>query len=484
MFRRLRQLFGKKLQNVPHFAKKHEKSSISPRLAIFLSTLPCFGVWVKFLAKCCKKSARFRKKAWKIVDLGKTCNFFEETNMFWRLGQLFGKKLQNVPDFAKKHEKSLILRKLPTVSSRKPCFGVWVNLSAKSSKKPHFAKKHEKSLIWPKLDIFSRKLLCFGIWVNFSAKSWKKCLISRKSMKNCRFGQNLQVFCRHYCVSAFGSTFRQKASKGALFPEKAWKIVDLAKPCNVFEETTMFRVWVNFSAKSCKRCIISRESIKNPRFGKNLQRLWGNYHVSSSGRTIRQKVAKGASFREKTSKIFDWAKTCNVFEETTMFRRLGELFSKRLQKVPHFAKKHKKSSIWPKLHTFSSRLTCFGIWVNFSVKSCIKCLISRKTMKNRRFGQNLQLSRADYHGSAFRWTFRQKVAKCASFREKVWKIVDLAKTCNFFEKTTVCRRLGQVFGKKLQKVPHFAKKHENSSIWPKLVTLSIRLPRFGVWVNF
>ena len=158
---------------------------------------------------------------------------------------------------------------------------------------------------------------------------------------------------------------------------------------------------MNFSARSSKRCLISRKSIKNPRFGKKLQRFRGNYHVSSSGRTIRQKVAKGASFREKASKIFDLAKTRNVFEETTMIRRLGKLFGKKMQTVPHFAKKYEKSSIWPKLATFSSRVPCFGVWVNLSAKGCKKCLISRKTMKNLRFGQNLQLFRGNYHVTSF-----------------------------------------------------------------------------------
>ena len=38
-----------------------------------------------------------------------------------------------------------------------------------------------------------------------------------------------------------------------------------------------------------------------------------------------------------------------------------------------------------------------------------KCLISRKSMKNRRFGQNLQLFRAEYHVLKFWSTSRQKV---------------------------------------------------------------------------
>ena len=39
-------------------------------------------------------------------------------------------------------------------------------------------------------------------------------------------------------------------------------------------------------------------------------------------------------------------------------------------------------------------------------------------MKNRRFGQKLQLFRGNRRVSAFRSTFQQKVAKSASFREK------------------------------------------------------------------
>ena len=78
-----------------------------------------------------------------------------------------------------------------------------------------------------------------------------------------------------------------------------------------------------------------------------------------------QKVPKSAWFREKAWEIVDLAKMCNYLEQTTMFRRLGQLFSKKLQKVPHCAEKHQKSSIWPKLATFSSKPPCFGVWVNF-----------------------------------------------------------------------------------------------------------------------
>ena len=77
-----------------------------------------------------------------------------------------------------------------------------------------------------------------------------------------------------------------------------------------------------------------------------------------------------------------------------MFQLFGEVFNKKLKKLAPFVKKHKKSSIWPDLAFF----------------------------------------RENYHVSAFLSGFDQKVAKGGSFREKVGKIMDLAKTCNFSRK--------------------------------------------------
>ena len=194
-----------------------------------------------------------------------------------------------------------------------------------------------------------------------------------------------------------------------------------------------------------------------------------------------------------------------------MFMRFDELFSKRLQTVPRLVKKHEKSSIWPKLFNFSNKLPCLCISMNFSGKSCKKCLISWKSTKSRRFAQNLQLFdettmfrrfgqlfskklqnvanfekmqekssilpklatfRENYHVSAFWWTFRQKVAKSASFREKTRKPIDLAKLCNFFEQTTMFWCFDELLSKRFQKVAQFVKKHEKSSIWPNLFNFS------------
>ena len=84
----------------------------------------------------------------------------------------------------------------------------------------------------------------------------------------------------------------------------------------------MFRRLVSFSAKSCKKWLISRKRTKNHPFGQNLQ----------------------------------------LFEETTMFRRFGQLFRKKLQKVAHFEKMHEKSSILPKLATFRENYHVSAFW--------------------------------------------------------------------------------------------------------------------------
>ena len=127
------------------------------------------------------------------------------------------------------------------------------------------------------------------------------------------------------------------------------------------------------------------------------------------------------------------AKTCNFFEQSTTFISFDELFSKRLQKVPRFVKKHEKSSIWPKLATF----------------------------------------RTNYHVLVFPWTFQEKNAKSGPFRGKARTLIDLAKTCNFSKKLP-CFGISMIIAgkscKKVEKVAHFVKNDEKSSIWPRLAT--------------
>ena len=230
----------------------------------------------------------------------------------------------------------------------------------------------------------------------------KKWLISSKSTKNRRFGQNFQLFDADYHVSAFWWTFQQKVTKSASFSKKSRKMVDLAKNFHFFKQNTMFYAFGEF-------------------FSKNLQKV--------------------PHFVKKTQKIVNLAKSFQLFDQTTMFRPFDELFGKKLQKVPHLVKKHEKWSIWPKTLIFSSKIPCFKVLLNFSENSCKKCLISRKSTKNRRFGQKLPNFRTNYHLRSFWWTFQQKV-------------------------------------------PHLVRKDENSSIWPKTSKFSNKLPCFGVWTKY
>ena len=251
---------------------------------------------------------------------------------------------------------------------------------------------------------FWTNFLCISM--NFSGKSCKKCLISHENSS-------------------------------------------IAKTYNFSKKLPCFYVSMNFMAKSCKNCLISWKSTKTHRFGQNptfsnnlfwsfnsvAQKLlmWKstkNHRCQNFRWTFPEKVAKSASFREKARKIIHLAKSLQLFEQTTMSLHFDELFRKKLQKVPHFVKKHEKSSIWPKLATFPTNYHVLTLW----------------------------------------WTFQRKVAESASFSEKTLKIIDWAKTCNFFEQSTMFMRFDELFSKRLQKVPRFVKKHEKSSIWPKLAT--------------
>ena len=123
-----------------------------------------------------------------------------------------------------------------------------------------------------------------------------------------------------------------------------------------------------------------------------------------------------------------------------MLRRFGELFSKKVKKVAHFEKKHEKSSIWAKLATFPE----------------------------------------DYHVSAFRSTFQQNVAKSGSCREKARKIIDLAKTSNFWRKLPC---FGVLVNFSSKSGP-FGEKAGKAIDFSKTCNFSSNLPCFDVLVNF
>ena len=300
----------KKLLNWWKSTKNHPSGQ---NLATFRTNYHVFAFRWTFQEKVAK-SASSREKARKIIDFV-NLQLSEKTTMFWRFDEHCSKKLQ---------------------------------------KAARAVKKHEKSSIWPNLWHFSNKLRCFCISMNFQGKSCQKFFVSWKSTKNHRFGQHYATFRTNYHVFAFRWSFQQKVTKSASFREKARKIVDLAKTRNFSNKLPCFDALVNFSAKSCRKCLVFWENSKNHRLGQNLQ----------------------------------------LFEQTTMFWHFDELFRKKMQKVARFVKKHEHSSIWPKLATSRRNyhvLACRWLLQEKVAKRWKKWLISWKMTKNHRFGLNLQL---------------------------------------------------------------------------------------------
>ena len=167
-----------------------------------------------------------------------------------------------------------------------------------------------------------------------------------------------------------------------------------------------------------------------------------------------------------------------------MSLHFDELFRKKLQKVRHFVKKHEKPSILAKTCNFWSKLRCLGIFMNFSERSCKKCLISWKSTRNHRFRQNLQLFEKTTMLLLFDELYGKNLQKLPHFVKKhenssIWR-----KLCNFFEETTMFWCFDELFSKRLQKVSQLVKKHEKSSIWPKLCTFSNKLPCLCISMNF
>ena len=440
MFLRFDELYDKKLRKLSHFVKKHENSSIWPKLCNFFEKTTMFWCFDELFSKRLQKSCSIREKARKIIHLAKTLQLLEQTTMPLHFDELFRKKLQKVPHFVKKHAKSSIWPNLCNFWNKQPCLCISINLLGKSCKKgliswkstkhhrfgQHFQLFEQTTMSWHFHELFSKKLQKvphFGKKlekVPHFVKQHEKSLIWPKL---CNFWNKLQ------CLFPFDELWRKKLQKVRRLVKKHEKSSNLST-CNFPRKLPCFDVSMNIAAKSCKKLLVPWKSTKNHQFGQNFATFRTNFDVFAFRWIFKEKVAKSASFREKAQKIIDLANTLQLFEQTTMFWHFDEVFSKKLQKVPHFVKKHEKSSIWPKLATFPTNYHVLTLW----------------------------------------WTFQRKVAESASFSEKTLKIIDWAKTCNFFEQSTMFMRFDELFSKRLQKVPRFVKKHEKSSIWPKLAT--------------
>ena len=213
------------------------------------------------------------------------------------------------------------------------------------------------------------------------------CWVWRKQL-NCEYIGN--VFRRAFSIRtnsyvfAFRSTLQQKDLKSASFREKPWKIIQLAKTCNVSNKLACFCVLMTFSAKDLQKVPHFVENHEKSSIWPKLDIFRTNWHVFAFWSSFQQKLAKSASFREKPWKIIDLAKT------------------------------------W----YFSNKVACFCVLINFLAKSCKKCFISWKTMKNPRFGQNLQL---------FEQTGIMRVPECQFIFLRTWKIKnEIVRSFSFF----------------------------------------------------
>ena len=181
------------LQNVPHFVKKHEKSSIWPNLCNFSNKLPCLCISINFSGKSCKKCL-ISWKSTKNHRFGQTLQLLEQTTMSWHFHELFSKKMQKVPHFVKRHENHRFGQNYATFRANFHVFAFRWTFKEKVGKSGSFREKARKLMHFLKTCNFSKKLPCFDVSMNFSAKSSKNCLISWKSTKNHRFGQNYATF--------------------------------------------------------------------------------------------------------------------------------------------------------------------------------------------------------------------------------------------------------------------------------------------------
>ena len=168
--------------------------------------------------------------------------------------------------------------------------------------------------------------------MNFSEKGSKKCFVWRKSTKNHRFGQNLQLFEKTTMFLRFDELYSKKLQKLSHFVEKQEKSRIWPKLCNFFEQTTMFWHFDELFRKKMQKVARFVEKYEHSSIWPKLATSWRNYHVLAFRWLLQEKVAK----RWKKW-LISWEMTKNhrfglnlqLFEETTMFRRFSQLLSKK-----------------------------------------------------------------------------------------------------------------------------------------------------------
>ena len=210
----------------------------------------------------------------------------------------------------------------------------------------------------------------------FQKKVAKSASFREKTRKTIDLAKTMQLFLTNYHVLVFRWTFQQKVAKSASFREKAREIIDLAKTLQLFEQLPCLCISINFSGKSCKKCLISWKSTKNHRSGQNFTAFRTNYHVFAFRWTFQKKVAKSASFREKTRKTIDLAKTMQLFRTNYHVLVLRWTFQQKVAKSGSIREKAPNIIDLAKTLQLFQQLPCLWISINFSGKSWKKCLIS------------------------------------------------------------------------------------------------------------
>ena len=333
----------------------------------------------------------------------------------------------------------------------------------------------------------------------------------------------MQLFLTNYHVLVFRWTFQQKVAKSCSIREKARKIIDLAKTLQLFEQITMSLHFDQRFRKKLKEVPHFVKKQENPSIWSKLASFIANYLVLAFSWTFQKEVAKSASFHEKARETIDLAKTFSFFSKLTCLGIFVNFSARSCKKCLISWKSTRNHWFGQNYATFSNKLPCLCISINFSGKSCKRCLISWNSTKNHWFGQSfatfgtsynvfflltnfqeksckkcvvswkstknhrfcqLATFRENYHVLTFRWTLQKKVAKSCSCREKARKLINLAKSLQLFAQTSMFLHFDEFSRKKLPKVLRFVKKHEKSSILPKLCNFSSKLPCFGISMKF
>ena len=482
-FRGFDEVFRKKLEKVAHFVKNGEKSSIWQKPATFQANYHVSRFPRNFWTEV-GKSGSFREKPWKIIDLAKTGNFSSTLSPFEVSMNFSEKKISKSGSFHEKPRDSIDLAKTGNFWSKLLPFEVSMKFSEKSWKKSltswktaknhrfgknlqpskqtitfrgfheifgqklekvaPFVRNHEKSSIWPKLATFRAHYHLSRFPWTFRRKKFQKVVHFMKNLEIPSIWQKLATFGANYYLSRFRWSFQKKVGKSRSLREKRRKIIDLAKTCNLPSKLSRFEVSTKFLDRSWKKWLLSWETMKNHRFGQNWQLFENTITFRGSHELFGEKNFKNWLISWKTSRYHRFGKNWQLLEQTITFRGFDEVFRKKLEKVAHFVKNGEKSSIWQKPATFQ----------------------------------------ANYHVSRFPWNFWTEVGKSGSFREKPWKIIDLAKTGNFSSTLSPFEVSMNFSEKKISKRGSFHEKPRDSIDLAKTGNFWSKLLPFEVSMNF